>query len=251
LPACRRAKGAASVARWWTRVYTAGLPADLRDARRAEVESDLWESLADGAPSRQILARVALGLADDLTWSLTFMDHSTRATATWSIGTLFVLVLSWLWLSLAPESLTMRESMWAFPAAVTLHLVGMVLFIGMRLVLDLRLTGLAFEGMPASALMKRVGPWTLVGAIVTVVSGMALYTADSARMASNPMFQFKVAALAAALVNAWFLHVVLARRVRDWDTATEVPTTVQASAYLSLALWVSILVAGRLIEFVA
>ena len=34
-------RAAAGVARWWTRLYTAGLPADLRDARRAEVESDL------------------------------------------------------------------------------------------------------------------------------------------------------------------------------------------------------------------
>ena len=67
-------RAAAGVARWWTRLYTAGLPVDLRDARRAEVESDLWESVADGAPSRHILARVALGLADDLTWSLTGTD---------------------------------------------------------------------------------------------------------------------------------------------------------------------------------
>jgi hypothetical protein len=243
-------RAAAGMARWWTRCYTAPLPADVREARRAEVESDLWESLADGSPSRHILARVALGVVDDLSWSLTFMDTSTRATATWSIGTLFVLVLSWLWLSLAPESVTMRESMWAFPAAVTLHLLGIVLFVGMRLVLDLRLTGWAFEGTPASDMMKRVAPWSLMGAIITVVSGMALYTADSARMVANPMFELKIAALAAALANAWFLHGVLSRRMHEWDASPTPPAPVQASAYLSLSLWASILVAGKLIGFV-
>ena len=54
-------QAAAGVARWWTRCYTAGLPLDLREARRAEVESDLWESLADGSTTRHILARRGAG----------------------------------------------------------------------------------------------------------------------------------------------------------------------------------------------
>jgi hypothetical protein len=240
---------AVSVARWWTRVYTAGLPADLRDARRLEVESDLWESVADGAPSRHILARLALGVVDDLTWSLTFMDTSTRATATWSVGSLLVFVLSWLWLSFAPESLAMRESRWAFPAASAFHLLGIVLFVGMRLVLDLRVIGWAFRGTAASEVIKRIAPWSLAGAIVTVVSGMALYSAESARMAGNAVFQFKIAALAAALVNAWFFHAVLAPRARDWETGSQVPAPALASAYLSLALWVVLVFAGRFVAF--
>ena len=240
---------AVSVARWWTRVYTAGLPADLREARRLEVESDLWESVADGAPSRHILARLALGVVDDLTWSLTVMDTSTRATATWSVGSLLVFVLSWLWLSFAPESLAMRESRWAFPAAAAFHLLGIVLFVGMRLVLDLRVIGWAFGGTAASEVITRIAPWSLAGAIVTVVSGMALYSADSARMAANAVFQFKIAALAAALVNAWFFHALLAPRARDWETGSRVPAPAVASAYLSLALWVVLVFAGRFVAF--
>src|SRR5262245_11952525 len=111
-------RAAAGVARWWTRVYTYGLPDDLRDARRAEVDSDLWESLSDGTPSRHILARVALGLADDLTWSLTFMDTTTRNTAGWSLGSLVVLGAAWLWLSQTPQIAVMRDSSWAFPVAL-------------------------------------------------------------------------------------------------------------------------------------
>jgi hypothetical protein len=243
-------RAAADVARWWTRVYTAGLPEDLRESRRAEVESDLWESLADGAPPHHILARTALGLPDDLTWSLTVMDTSTRATAKWSLGTLLVIVLSWMWLTLAPQSVTMLESRWAFPAASVFHLLGIVLFIGMRLVVDLRVTGLAFGGLAVTDILKRIGPWSLLGAVVTVVSGMALYSADSTRMAQNPMFQLKVAALAAALANAWFFHAILARRARDWDSSVRLPTPAVASAYASLALWVGILVLGRLVAFV-
>jgi hypothetical protein len=244
-----RARVAVGVTRWWTRLYTVGLPADLREARRAESESDLWESVSDGAPARHILARLALGMTDDLSWSLTFMDTTTRNTTAWSLGSLAVVAVAWLWLSQAPQSTVMRETTWAFPVALINHLVGLVLLVGMRLPLDLRLMGWAFDGVPVSQLANRTAPWALLGGIVTIVSGMALYAADPAKMTSNPMFVFKIAALAAALMNAWIFHAVLARRVGDWDNAAGLPVIVQASGYASLLLWIALIVAGRLIAF--
>jgi len=37
--------------------------------------------------------------------------------------------------------------------------------------------------------------------------------------------------------------------MRDWDIAAAPPAVVQMSAYLSLALWAVILVAGKLVPF--
>ena len=63
---------AVSAVRAWTRVYTLGLPPELRDRRRDEIESDLWESVQDGRTNAglawQIWARLVGGLADDLGW---------------------------------------------------------------------------------------------------------------------------------------------------------------------------------------
>ncbi len=59
--------------RAWTRVYTCGMGQTRRDARRAEVESDLWEHAhADDCPPRplEILGRLLLGVPDDLRWVL-------------------------------------------------------------------------------------------------------------------------------------------------------------------------------------
>ena len=44
-------RAAAALARAWTQAYTRGLPAEERDRRRAEIDSDLWELMHDFAPT--------------------------------------------------------------------------------------------------------------------------------------------------------------------------------------------------------
>jgi hypothetical protein len=67
---------AVGLTRAWVAIYTKGLPAELRDARRAEIDSDLWEQrqvagLDDEPPGEtalQLFARLLLGIPSDITW---------------------------------------------------------------------------------------------------------------------------------------------------------------------------------------
>ena len=67
---------AAALTRAWVRLYTVGMPADLRETRRAEIEADLWEHQRDAQASGmsrtvlavEILLRTFTGLVDDLSW---------------------------------------------------------------------------------------------------------------------------------------------------------------------------------------
>ena len=55
----------------WTRLYTSGLTPELRDRRRAEIASDLWESSRQPPTATlavQLLFRFCLGIGDDLLW---------------------------------------------------------------------------------------------------------------------------------------------------------------------------------------
>lgn len=60
--------------RAWTRLYTSRMPPALRETRRAEIESDLWECQRDAARDRvigaafHILLRLLIGMPDDLGW---------------------------------------------------------------------------------------------------------------------------------------------------------------------------------------
>ena len=70
---------AVAVLRAWTRVYTWRLDPLLRERRRAEIESDLWECQQDPAgnrgitPASQLLARMVMGVPDDLAWRAEYL----------------------------------------------------------------------------------------------------------------------------------------------------------------------------------
>ena len=67
---------AIGVTRAWVRLYTSGLQPLVRESRRAEIDSDLWEhgrlaELVREPPLRtakEMLARAVLGMLSDITW---------------------------------------------------------------------------------------------------------------------------------------------------------------------------------------
>jgi TonB family protein len=99
---------AEAAVRLWTRVYTSGLPPATAHARRAEVESDLWESAHDSDPDirshrfLQIAARLLIGIPDDLGWRLEQEEAMTGsfrrrlAIAVCTVGVVGLLLVVWL-----------------------------------------------------------------------------------------------------------------------------------------------------------
>ena len=63
---------ATALVRAWTRAYTWRLEPAVRDRRRAEIESELWEFQQDpergNHPAAHMLARLLIGIPDDLSW---------------------------------------------------------------------------------------------------------------------------------------------------------------------------------------
>ena len=77
---------AVAFVRTWTWIYTRGMPAFVRDGRRQEIESDLWEQqhdLAGETDARvaiQITLRLLAGFLDDLQWHVEHRALSSRRT---------------------------------------------------------------------------------------------------------------------------------------------------------------------------
>jgi hypothetical protein len=97
-------RAAATLVRLWTRLYTRGLPPQLLAARRAEIESDLWESAHDPRAPRGtraavlMCARLTLGMPSDLLWRAAHTSPLTRrALAVGLTTTAAASVLAMLW----------------------------------------------------------------------------------------------------------------------------------------------------------
>lgn len=75
------------LARGWVRLYMLGLRPDARAARRAEIESDLWEQRHDAAATgatglaAAVLGRVLAGMPCDVLWSVEARGSAPGASA--------------------------------------------------------------------------------------------------------------------------------------------------------------------------
>lgn len=97
---------ASALVRAWTCAYTWRLEPGIRDRRRAEIESELWEFQQD--PDRgnfaalHVLARLLIGIPDDLSWRAE-LDAARRTPlrarvriAAWTVATLVVVAALWI-----------------------------------------------------------------------------------------------------------------------------------------------------------
>src|SRR3954447_24507557 len=114
-----------------------------------------------------------------------------------------------LWLESTPLSTWVRESpsVFAFPAILSCHTVGMGLVAGINGSLALRIVGVA-PGVPIAE-MKRFFPVMWFGFWLNAISGVVLLIAYPTKALTNPLFYLKLALVAVAVA----LVVPIGRRV--------------------------------------
>jgi hypothetical protein len=153
------------------------------------------------------------------------------------------------WLAHTRVSVAMTESIWAFPIVESIHVLSLCLFLGMTTILDLRLLSLVMRDLTVFEVANRLLPWTAVGFVLMVVSGALTFLNAPVRYYENVFFRIKVAALLLAGLNVWVFHAGIWRTVATWDRDAVAPFRARLAAGLSLFLWATIVVAGRMIAY--
>lgn len=141
----------------------------------------------------------------------------------------------------SPLSVWVREDLWAFPALLVLHAVGMALLAGIGAATALRVLGVA-----GGARLERFARFQTVmwaGFVLALVSGALLLAGYPAKALTNPVFGLKLAFLAAALG----LTAALAARVLPRPDAP--PGWSRWAAAGVLACWAAVIVSGRLLAY--
>ena len=153
------------------------------------------------------------------------------------------------WINDTALSQYMRESLWGYPIALTLHAIGMATLVGVVSFLDLRVLGL-FREVPFPGLNKWF-PVVLVGFLVNLVSGTMLYLSDPVTLLKNIAFVVKIILVFVGLVLLLVMRATPAfKNIANMDSAAVGGVPAKTVAIISLIVWVSAVTAGRLTGYV-
>lgn len=138
---------------------------------------------------------------------------------------------------------TMRRSVWLYPTANVLHVLGVMTFFAVVAAMDVAV----FRGPAARvrAVIRRLRPYAAAALLVQIGTGFMLFAPEATHVGMNPAFQLKLAAIGLALLNIAVLESALRGAAPDRPA----PGTARAAALASLALWLTVAALGRLIAY--
>ena len=138
----------------------------------------------------------------------------------------------------------MVNSRWAWPAAETVHFLGLSLSFGVLLAVNLRILGMLRQWTFAD--VHRLLPWGMLGFGANLITGMLFLIGQPGQYVQSTPFFWKVVFLMIAGANFLYLTVF----TKAW-TAKGLDANVvdKAMALTSLLAWLGVLLAGRMLPF--
>ncbi len=137
------------------------------------------------------------------------------------------------------------SSLWAYPAILFMHTVGLGFLVGLNAAIDLRILGFA-RRLPLAPMEKFYAVmWAAFW--VNAASGTALLVADATTKMFNPVFYIKLGFVALAVVNMTLIR----RRVFRSPALDLGPVSGfgRILAVTSLVFWAGAITAGRLMAY--
>lgn len=136
-----------------------------------------------------------------------------------------------------------RSSIWLYPLANLLHVLGAALMVGSIVTFDLAVLR---KAAAAKAIVRAGMPVAAFGLALQVVTGIVLFSAEASHLVRNPMFVAKLAVIGLGLLNITWFHLIFASSYgRGQSLAGARPY-----ALVSLLAWTIALLLGRAIAYV-
>ena len=153
-----------------------------------------------------------------------------------------------LWLSSTSIARWVNESetIFGYSGILFLHTLGLAVTVGASIVVDLRMLGAASR-IAVSALLP-VFRYVWVGFAINALSGALLFAADAPRKAANPLFEFKLALIAAGVAVMALMERQLLQAESGAPLAASQPR-LNRLAIASLLIWAAAIAAGRLVAY--
>jgi uncharacterized membrane protein SirB2 len=154
-----------------------------------------------------------------------------------------------LWLDATWPSQIIQSRAWIIPTVQSIHILSFALVVASALMINLRLIGVFGRDQSLDRISARFLPFIWWPLLVLLTTGIIMITGEPARALKNPVFQVKVLlVIAAVIVTFVFQRVRRTPTFRDPAVGGSRAATGLLAA-LSMALWVSIIFAGRWIAY--
>lgn len=157
------------------------------------------------------------------------------------------LFLVWLSSTSLATWINESETVFGYSGILFCHTFGLAIVVGLSMVVDLRLLGAASR--VSLAHLRSLFRYMWIGFFVNAVSGTLLFIANAPGKMANPLFEIKLAFVALGVV----VMALIERRLRQYERPEAGTCTprlgLRALAATSLLLWVTAIVAGRLIAY--
>lgn len=151
------------------------------------------------------------------------------------------------WIENTEVALWVALSLWAYPALLGAHIIGLAIVVGIFVVRDLRLLNF-FPALDPAAFLP-LGKFAWVGFIINAISGVLLFTSQAVTFAGNVAFILKISLIITGMVLAGIIQSRLRGELHATAEAT-ISNSTRAIALFSLLTWIGAIIAGRLVAYI-
>ncbi len=141
----------------------------------------------------------------------------------------------------------MENTTYAWGVVESVHFIGLTLLLGSIAAWDLRLLGV-MRDVPVAAFHHLI-PFAVLGFGINVSSGLLFLMTDPDQYVYNSAFHLKLLCLAVAGVNVLIFYLTMFRHVKSLGPGAQPPPLARLNGVVSLVLWVTVIVCGRMITF--
>ena len=145
------------------------------------------------------------------------------------------------WLENTPWGVTIRASSWMYPVALWVHFIGLSMWLGSSLTVDLRLMGVGARRQTAAELSNSLFPWNWIGLGIAFLGGFLLLSAEATTYVTNTGFRLKLAVLT-PLALIW--HLVVQKKTRAWTGTEHTSAVGKWAGSIEFVLWISVVTAA-------
>jgi hypothetical protein len=246
------------------------------DAREGLKETpDISDPLMQAHESAALVAFVFMEITGFLSWvGLWIWDRPSRF-ARWNVGFILIFsVLAFVLMARAayiggairhPETeaaasvaldpsvptlarswgLFVQDHSWVWPAAETLHFVGLCLLFGVALIVNLRMLGIG-KSMLSFAALRQLFPLGMLGFTLNLVTGMMFFVATPEQY-TGYLFFLKMALVVAGAVNLlYFMSSKAPGSLGHGDDAGLWTKLIAASA---IVIWTAVVFCGHMLPW--